>query len=144
MNVAITKQEVSRGWVFYDAECAFCVRGATRWGGLFERRGFRWLPLQSPGAAERLGIGGVALRDEMKLLLSDGRIVGGVDAWVVLFRTVWWLWPVGCLLTLPGLHWVGDYAYRWIALHRHRFVGRCEIQGQKPVHHRHGTFFELP
>jgi predicted DCC family thiol-disulfide oxidoreductase YuxK len=142
--------EVSpRGRVFYDGECRFCVHGATRWGSLFARRGFAWLPLQTPGTTTRLGLDENALREEMKLLDAEGRIVGGVDAWAVLFRSVWWLWPVGVLLGLPGARWVGGVIYHWVARNRHCLSGSCELPNHQPGDQkqndpRHRAFFEIP
>src|SRR5262245_58858699 len=92
-----------RGWVFYDAECRFCVAGQRRWGGLFARRGFAWLPLQTPGAAARLGVEESQLYEAMWLQTADGRSRSGMDAWALLFRSVWWLSPLGGLLAVPGL-----------------------------------------
>lgn len=142
--------EVSaRGWVFYDGECRFCVRGARRWGGFFSRRGFHWLPLQTPGTAARLGMTEAMLREEMKLLRTDGRMLGGVDAWAVLLRSAWWLWPLGALLALPGARWLGGVAYRWVARNRHCLGGSCELPNHHPLdqsqnHSRHRAFLELP
>lgn len=138
-----------RGWVFYDGECRFCVRGATRWGGLFARRGFAWLPLQTPGTTARLGMMEAARREEMKLLYADGRIFGGVDAWALLFRSVWWLWPLGALLALPGVRWCGGVTYRWVARNRYCWGKRCELPNPNPLdqghtHPRHSAFLELP
>jgi len=138
-----------RGWVFYDGECRFCVRGATRWGSLFAQRGFHWLPLQTPGTTTRLGMDETALREEMKLLHADGRVVGGVDAWVVLFGSVWWLWPLGALLGLPGGRWLGGVGYRWVARNRYCLGGKCKLphhhQGKQDQNHlRHSAFLELP
>ena len=138
-----------RGWVFYDGECRFCVRGATRCGDFFARRGFHWLPLQTPGTAARLGITETAFREEMKLLHADGRIVGGVDAWAVLFRSVWWLWPLGVFFGLPGARWFGGVGYRWVARNRYCLSGRCELANrqtadQSPPPPRHRAFFEFP
>lgn len=146
MTTEITDSNVKKptGWIFYDAECAFCIRGVKRWNHLFARRGFRWVPLQTPGTAKRLGIQESSLREEMKVLLAGGRVVGGVDAWAVLFRTVWWLWPLGLLLTLPGIRWIGALLYRWIARNRYCIGGRCELRGKNFHNHRHAAFFEMP
>ena len=151
MNVEITTTEAlsPRGWVFYDGECQFCIRGARRWGGFFVRRGFHWLPLQTPGTPARLGMSEAALREEMKLLCADGHVVGGVDAWAVLFRSVWWLWPVGTLLGLPGGRWLGGVGYRWVARNRYCLSRSCSFRNGHPGeqnknHPRHGAFFELP
>lgn len=131
-----------RGSVYYDGECGFCRAGVTRSSGLFERRGFRWLPLQSPGTARHLGITEADLRQEMKLRLTDGRILGGVDAWAVLFRSVWWLWPVGAALRIPGVHGVANLVYRWVVRHRYALAGQCRLSQSKP--RRHASFFSFP
>jgi predicted DCC family thiol-disulfide oxidoreductase YuxK len=133
-----------RGEVFYDAGCGMCSRGATRWGGVFARRGFHWLPLQTPGTPERTGASEVELRGEMKLRFADGRVVGGATAWAVLFRAVWWLWPLGVLMGLPGLNTLSAAAYRWIARNRYGISGACGLRRHSLDYHRHGAFLELP
>jgi predicted DCC family thiol-disulfide oxidoreductase YuxK len=65
-----------------------------------------------------------------------------VDAWAVLFRSVWWLWPLGAALRIPGLHWVANLVYRWVARHRYALTGRCRLPDRKPS--RHDSFFRLP
>jgi predicted DCC family thiol-disulfide oxidoreductase YuxK len=125
VNAERTENSGRRGLVFYDADCPLCQAGVKRLGQTFTRRGFEWQPLQTPGLADRLGLSGTALQDEMKLQLADGRVVGGVDAWVCLFRSVWWLWPVGAVLSLPGFHVLGQFGYRWVAQNRHCLGGKC-------------------
>lgn len=138
----MTDNNAIAGWVFYDAECDFCLRSVARWGRLFARRGFVWKPLQSPGAAAQLRVTEAELYAELKLLRPDSRVLGGIDAWTTLMRSVWWLWPLGALLTLPGLHAAGAWTYRWVARHRHCLGGACRLQTHPS--HRHTTFFELP
>ena len=119
------------GWVFYDAECRFCVAAMKRWGGLFARRGFVWLPLQSPGTAARLGVSEVQLLEAMWLQLADGRVASGVNAWSELMRRVWWLWPLGMLMALPGFNAIARVVYRWIARNRYCLGGSCKIHSHR-------------
>lgn len=105
-----------------------CRASRNRWGGMLARRGFEWVPLQTPGAADRLGIPETGLLEEMKLLSPDQRVLGGIDAWACLLRSVWWLWPLGLLLSLPGFHAVGQACYRWIARHRACLGGQCRLR----------------
>lgn len=142
------------GWIFFDATCRFCVAQRQRWGEVFERRGFAWMPLQTPGAAGRLGVSEAQLQQEMWLQLTDGAVFGGVDAWMVLFRRVWWLRPLGCCLGWPGFHTLGQFLYRWIARRRHCLGGVCRLPHTSsllpsadppaPTIHRHAAFLELP
>lgn len=133
MNTEITDNIAERpvGWIFFDAECRFCVGHRQRWGRTFERRGFVWLPLQTPGTADRLGITEAQLRAEMWLQLADGQTFSGVDAWSVQMRRVWWLWPLALVLVLPGFKATARALYRWIAKNRHCLSGTCSI-------HAHG------
>lgn len=155
MNTEITDNAAVRpvGWIFFDAECRFCVGQRQRWGHIFARRGFVWLPLQTPGTARRLGIPESQLKAEMWLQLADGRTLGGVNAWSALLRRVWWLWPLGCLLAGPGGNTAGRVLYQWIARRRHCLGGECRIpfrdRNNPPASptdhpHRHTAFFELP
>jgi predicted DCC family thiol-disulfide oxidoreductase YuxK len=117
-----------QGWIFYDAECSICQASRNRWGAMLTRRGFEWVPLQTAGAADRLGIAETSLLEEVKLLLPDQRVLGGIDAWACLLRSVWWLWPLGLLLSLPGCHAVGQVCYRWLARHRSCLGGPCRVR----------------
>jgi predicted DCC family thiol-disulfide oxidoreductase YuxK len=133
-----------RGCVFYDADCRFCVAARTRWGPLFERRGFLWLPLQTPGTAARLGVTEAQLQEEMWLQRADGRTASGVNSWGVLMRAVWWLWPLGMVLAIPGINAVAARLYRGIARNRYCLRGTCRIHSHGPPRHRHGAFMEFP
>ena len=129
MNTEITDKnaEMPVGWIYFDGDCRFCTAHRQRWGKIFERRGFVWIPLQTPGTAERLGITETQLHTEMWLQLADGRKFNGISAWSVQMRRVWWLWPMGVVLALPGFKAVGRALYRWIAKHRHCIGGVCTI-----------------
>lgn len=107
--------------IYYDGSCAFCTATMERWGPVFGRRGFQWRPFDPVQAGE-------APPDEVKLALPDGEVRGGIDAWAVLFRAVWWTWPVGALLAIPGFRWCGQQAYAWIARHRHGWAGRRDME----------------
>jgi predicted DCC family thiol-disulfide oxidoreductase YuxK len=129
MNTEITDNKAKRpaGWIYFDAECRFCVAHRHRWGRIFERRGFVWLPLHTPGPAERLGVTDSRLHAEMWLQLADGRKFSGVNAWSAPMRHVWWLWPLGVLLALPGFNAAARVLYRWIAENRQCLGGACRI-----------------
>lgn len=146
MNTEITDKNAENpvGWIFYDAACRFCVAGRRRWGGLFERRGYVWLPLQTPGTAGRLGVTQPQLMAEMWVLPASGRPINGVGAWIELMRRVWWLSPLAFVLALPGIKAVGQALYRWIARNRYCFSGACRLKPVRSQKHRHSAFLELP
>jgi predicted DCC family thiol-disulfide oxidoreductase YuxK len=103
-----------------------------------------FVPLQAPWVRKRIGLDSAELMVEMKLLAANGQIHSGVDAWAVLFRAIWWLWPIGYFLTAPGIHWLAGCLYRSIARNRSNLGGRCKTGRQEPARHRHSVFFELP
>lgn len=63
----------------------------------------------------------------MHLLLADGRVFNNADAFGILCRSVWWLWPIGALLLVPGFRELGRLTYDWFARNRYRFGGTCAI-----------------
>jgi predicted DCC family thiol-disulfide oxidoreductase YuxK len=143
VNAETTEVNGIRGRIFYDAACPVCRSGRKVWGGIFARRGFEWLPLQTPGMAKRLGLSEAALLEEMKLQLRDGRVLGGIDSWVVLFGSVWWLRTLGALLSLPGFHALGQACYRRIARNRYCFGVKYGVRGKRR-HRRKIPFLDLP
>jgi len=123
------------GWIFFDADCRFCVANRRRWGRIFERRGFVWLPLQTPGAAERLGVVPERLMAELWVLPTGAAAQSGVDAWIELMRHVWWLKSLAPVLGLPGLKGLAQRVYRWIARHRHCIGGMCRLPRRRAGRH---------
>jgi len=101
--------------------------GRNRSGRLFVSRGFRWVPLQTPGAAERLGVSETAFETRMHLLTADGEVRHNADAFGVLCRSVWWLWPLGMLLLVPGFRELGRFAYDTLARNRYCLGGKCRL-----------------
>ena len=128
----IAKQPAA-GWVCYDGECAFCLRWLRRVERPLLRRGFRFVPLQTPWVKAKLNLPEAELLTEMRLLLPDNYILGGADAAVVLARYVWWLWPLWFVSHIPGAMPILRASYRFIARNRHCSNDRCEIhKGVKP------------
>jgi len=144
VNTETTDYSVTRGTLFYDAQCPLCRAALKCVGPIFARRRFHWLPLQSPGAVQRLGIPEAALLEEMKLQLPDGRVLGGIDSWIYLCRSVWWLGPLGLVLSVPGLHAVAQAAYRWIARNRYCLGGKCSRPRPVPRRRRKIPFLDFP
>src|SRR6266487_592884 len=107
-----------RDWILYDGDCRSCAGAAKRFERIFRRRGFLFLPLQTDWVMKRLDLEPGAPLEEMRVLTSDGRDVGGADAVILLGRQIWWVWPFVALARLPGMHKLLDRGYRWIAAHR--------------------------
>lgn len=149
VNVKITKpiadDAMTRGWVFYDGECPFCIRQVDRFGDLLRKGRIELLPLQCGFARERLHLTDAELLNEMRLLTCDNRLFGGADAIVELTRQIWWAWPLYLLAQIPGIKLLLRKSYAWFAKRRYCFGGKCKIQNRKHTKQsRHKAFFELP
>lgn len=127
MNTETTGNNEAHGWVFYDADCALCTRSAARANGLLARLGFRLLPLQTPGTAERLGVTPKDLLARMHLLTADGRSFAGADALVEIARQVRWARPFVAATRLPAVLPLLRRGYDWIAANRHCIGGTCRV-----------------
>ena len=115
------------GWVLYDGDCTFCVRWLHLWSPVLCRRGFEIDALQADWTVEALGMTHEELLRDICLLTAAGSVYGGADVYLYLARRIWWLWPFGVLLSLPGFNaliWAG---YRWFRANRHCISGRCEL-----------------
>lgn len=108
----------ARGWLFFDAECAFCTRFAQWLAPKLRRRGLAVAPLQDPRVASLLGLTQDELLREMRFLLPDGSQIGGADAAFALAREIWYTAPLGWLARLPGVMPLLRFAYRKLAARR--------------------------
>lgn len=131
MNTEITVNNTTQGWVCYDAGCGVCVAIIARLSRLLGRHGFQILPLQTPGAAARIGVSEEALLARMHLWTADGRRYAGADAVVEIARGIPWARPLVAATRLPGVLPLLRRGYDWIAAHRTCGGGDCLVQ-QKP------------
>ena len=63
----------------------------------------------------------------MRLLLTDGRSLGGADAIVEIARRIWWAWPLWVISRFPGVMGILRAGYRILAANRHCANGVCLI-----------------
>ena len=108
----------ARGWLFFDAECAFCTRCARWVRPILERQGMALAPLQDPRVAALLGLPERELLRELRVVMADGRQYGGADALLVLAREVWWARPLVWMARLPGAVKAFRHMYRSFAARR--------------------------
>lgn len=119
-----------RPLVLYDADCGFCTRAAG------------WIPrlgtevdvssLQSQDL-DALGVDRHRSELEMPVVLPDGRIAWGHQAWAQVLRSCPQPWrTLGAALGSPVMERPGAAVYRWVASHRHRLPGgtaQCAMPG---------------
>jgi predicted DCC family thiol-disulfide oxidoreductase YuxK len=126
-------KHASRGWVFFDRDCAVCTSMARRFRRPLEKRGFGLAALQDPRVQALLDLPPEDLLREMRVATTEGQIYGGADAIVFLARHLWWAWPLYAAAKLPGVPRILDACYRWFADHRTCSSGLCSMP-RKRVH----------
>src|SRR5262249_33991507 len=89
------------------------------------RQGFELAPLQARWVAAALRIEPEHLLDEMRLLLPDGRVLGGAEALVAMARRFWWGRLLAPITRVPGVMQVLRRLYRPAASRRHCSTAAC-------------------
>jgi predicted DCC family thiol-disulfide oxidoreductase YuxK len=120
-----------RGWVFYDADCAFCTSLARWLEPTLLRRGFHCAALQEPWVGIVLGLPREELLSELRVRTASGEVLGGADALLHLARHIWWAWPLYALAQIPSPRELMRAAYRAIAARRHCQSSICETSVQR-------------
>ncbi len=108
--------------VYYDDQCEICQAGVA-WLKILDRH-CRVEPL--PIRAE-LVPAGTTLSDcleDLHVVGPDGNITRGWRAVATLAQLSPWTRLIGTAGKLPGLYWIGDRAYRWLARNRYA-LSRC-------------------
>ncbi|MGH3968100.1 MAG: thiol-disulfide oxidoreductase DCC family protein [Mycobacterium sp.] len=83
----------------------------------------RTAPLQGPGVAERLGIPSSQLLDSGRWLDASGAVYSGAEAMnAAVSAAIGTRLPL-MLYRIPGVRFVQEAIYRWVATHRYRFPG---------------------
>lgn len=122
-----SKGRHARGWLFFDAECAFCTRLARWLEPILRRRALATAPLQDPRVGALLGTSRQDLLRELRFVLPDGPQYGGADAVLAIAREIWWARPVVWLSRIPGVANLMHAGYRWTAAHRNCAAVECAV-----------------
>jgi predicted DCC family thiol-disulfide oxidoreductase YuxK len=120
-----SKGRHARGWLFFDAECAFCTRLARWLAPILRRRNVETAPLQDPRVGALLGMEREELLRELRFLLADGSQYGGADAVLAAAREIWWARPLVWISAIPGMQILVHAGYRRIAERRSCAGARC-------------------
>jgi len=122
-----TKSRHARGWLFYDAECKFCVRFSRWMAPILERRGMAVAALQDPRVGALLGLSGAELLRELRFLGAEGAHFGGADAILALAREIRWARPIVWLANIPGAVPILHSGYAWFAARRGCAHAVCRV-----------------
>jgi predicted DCC family thiol-disulfide oxidoreductase YuxK len=121
------KSQHARGWLFFDAECAFCRRIAACLAGPMRRRGLAVAPLQDPRVGALLGVSREQLLRAIRFVVSDGGPFCGADALLAVARELWWARPLVWISKVPGIMPALRSGYQWGAERRRCQAHRCVI-----------------
>ena len=112
--------ENPKGWVLYDGLCGFCAWWIPYWKGAINKAGYDVTPLQTKWVKQKFGLGQEELNKDIRLLLNDGTLINGADAYIYGMKQVWWSSPFGYLLGLPLLRQITWKIYK--IFNRNRFL----------------------
>jgi predicted DCC family thiol-disulfide oxidoreductase YuxK len=79
--------------------------------------------LQSPGLAERLGITPASLLESIRWLDASGAVYSGAEAANAAFSAAVGTRIPLAIYRIPGIRFIEEAVYRWVAAHRYRFPG---------------------
>lgn len=111
------------GIMFFDGACGMCTRSRDLLLR-FDRTGnLQTGPLQSPGVAERLGIAPADLLESVRWLDCSGAVYSGAEAANAAFSAAIGTRVPLRLYRIPGVRYIEDAIYRWVAANRYRLPG---------------------
>lgn len=123
--------------VLFDGACPFCTRSALTIQRIFGDRRVTLRDIQAEGALVPSVTRDAALK-KMHIVMPDGRVFAGAEA----FARILMLWPVlgwlGWLYYVPGARQMADGLYAVVAQNRYRLFGRvcdgdaCRVQTRSP------------
>jgi lipase maturation factor 1 len=110
--------------LLYDGTCGFCRQWVHRLQRWDRRNRIAYVAYQTRDAVAGLPpISDAALERAAHVVTPDGRVAAGARAVPLLLEVL----PGGALLQLlyriPGVAWMADRVYAWIATHRHQLGG---------------------
>ena len=121
------------GVLFFDGACRMCTR-AHDFLVRHDRTGdLRTEPLQGPGVAERLGVPDDRLLEAVRWLDSSGAVYGGAEAANAAVSVALGTRLPLLMYRLPGMRFIQNVVYRWVADHRYRFPGKTPYCESHPV-----------
>jgi predicted DCC family thiol-disulfide oxidoreductase YuxK len=132
--------------ILYDGNCGLCRASVARLRRMDPEQHVETLDLHDPAVVARFPQ--VHAEEAMRLMQAvdlGGRVYSGVDAWARIGLTLpgWKL--VAWLLLVPGIHFLAQRVYGWIARNRYRWNreacedGTCALHMNPPSNSQAGS-----
>lgn len=119
------------GLIVYDGSCGVCTSFVGKRARFFETYGFSVTPLQTPGISEYAHRDIETLMTAIHVVLLDGRVLSGAEAFCVVVERIWWLWPLSVSLHVPVLKRGFGVLYAAIAKRRQGLSRVCGLRGER-------------
>src|ERR1700730_9251621 len=108
--------------IIFDGQCGFCIRSLRVMRALDIRESLRFYDANQPGTLELFPeLAGAALAEAMYVHVQGEPSYSGFYA----FRRVLWssplMWPLIPLFYIPGVSFLGERVYAWVARNRNNF-----------------------
>ena len=125
--------------VLYDGDCRFCIRSAHGIQRRFGRERVALTNFQEPGGLEPYPrVTHDAAMKKMHVVMADGRIFAGAEAFARLVASVRFVGRLAYLYYVPGIKQLADLGYFLVARYRYKLFGRTESCDGGTCH-LHGT-----
>jgi len=111
------------GTLFFDGACGMCTRSRDLLLRMDRTGNVQTEALQSPGAAQRLGIAPTSLLESVRWLDSSGAVYSGAEAANAAFSAAIGTRIPLVIYRIPGVGFIEEAIYRWVAANRYRFPG---------------------
>lgn len=111
------------GTLFFDGACGMCTRSRDLLLKMDRTGNLQTETLQSPGTAQRLGIAPASLLESIRWLDSSGDVYSGAEAAnAAVAAAIGTRIPL-VIYRIPGVGFIEEAIYRWVAANRYRFPG---------------------
>jgi predicted DCC family thiol-disulfide oxidoreductase YuxK len=121
------------GVLFFDGTCGMCTRSVYSLVRRDRTGKLRTEPIQAAGSADRLGIAESHLSDMAWWLDESGAVYGGAEALNAALSVALGTRLPLRIYRIPGIRFIQNSVYRWVANHRYRFLGTTPYCESHPV-----------
>ena len=112
---------MQKALVIYDGQCKFCRKSRELIGRLDLRGRLSFMRLEDEDVYRRFpSLDRNECKRELKIVLEDGRVLGGGEALIALWSLLPPTLPLGLLCRLPPLKALVKWSYRKWAKERYR------------------------
>ncbi|HEY1841426.1 MAG TPA: DUF393 domain-containing protein [Mycobacterium sp.] len=111
------------GTLFFDGACGMCTRSRDLLLKFNRTGNVQTETLQSPGAAQRLGITPTSLLESVRWLDATGAVYSAAEAANAAFSAAVGTRIPLVIYRIPGIRFIEEAVYQWVAANRHRFPG---------------------